>query len=104
MTIKEALAAVVGFTTEDNILDKALIDNDLTGATAYSSSVSVEVDSAAVDALFAMLSAPDISEGGYSIKYDRDAIKSKLLILAERCDRDDVINQLVPTVSASSPW
>jgi hypothetical protein len=104
MTVLQALTAVVSLTAEDNLLEKALIDNGLAVDTAYTSALSLQIDSAAVDALVAMLSQADVSEGGFSISYDSAAIMQKLTVLAKKTGRTDVLDNLGPTISSAPVW
>lgn len=104
MTVKEALTAVVSLPVDDSILEKAITDNDMAGTTTYTKSLSTQVDSAAVDVLFAMWSIPNVSEGGFSLSYDRNAIEAKLSVLADKCGRTDVISAMNPTISSKSAW
>jgi hypothetical protein len=104
MTNKEALTAVIGFTVSDSLLEKALADSNLQGATVYSRDNGPAIDSMAVDVLFAAWSTPDVSEGGYSVKFDRNAMQKKIEALAGKCGRTDILTSLKPTVTGKSPW
>lgn len=101
MTNKEALIAVLRVSVPDNSLEKAMIDNDVSGNEQYSKSAEKSIDLCAIDVLQGLLSEPDVSEGGYSINYDRDAVKERLAYLSEK---NDLVDQLKPTVKARSLW
>jgi hypothetical protein len=85
MTVKEAILAQLGFAPgNQNVIDLAIADNELTGQDTY---VSVEhmtsVKSAALQVLRILLSTADTttSTGGVttqSIKYDRGAILKRI--------------------------
>lgn len=104
MTVKEALAAVVSIQVDDNVLVKSLVDNGYDGNTVYTKSLSTVVDSAAVDVLLSIWSAPDVSEGGFSINYDRKVIADKLTFLAQRCGRLDVVDSVNPSIKSKTVW
>jgi hypothetical protein len=104
MTLKEALAAVVSQSVSDNVLEKALADWELLGDDLYTNSSALLVDAAAVDVLFNLWASPNVSEGGFSVSYDRTALKDKIIILATKSGRKDILSAMTPTVSGASPW
>jgi hypothetical protein len=81
MTISEALAATVLI---ENIpadsFEKALIDVGLTGSDTYTTDDKVTVNTAALSVLNGLLYS-SISEGGYSISFDRSAIEARIKAL-----------------------
>ncbi len=107
MNLKEALISAVNVPAADSVLEKALIDNDLNGTDSYTKDSAGAIDKIAIDVLLAAWVTPDVSEGSYSVKYDRNAIKSRLLFLAKKHDRQDVIDACgdpVPTISSPNVW
>lgn len=104
MTNKEALAATLQTSVPDLSLEKALADRDIDSADDYESANLELIDRSAIDLLWGLLSAPDISEGGYSIRYDRNTVKSRLLFLAGKYNVTDIIEKLQPSVSGARPW
>lgn len=74
MTIREALKEVVVFEVSELALDKALIDAGLTGTDNYDTVTAQDIDLAALPLLRRLVLQADITEGGYSIKYDRNAV------------------------------
>lgn len=104
MTNKEALIAVLRVNVPDNTLEKAMLDQVVTGNETYSAANAKSIDLCAIDVLAGLLAEPDISEGGYSIKYDRSAIQKHLLFLARKHNVTSIINQYSPTVTAKSVW
>lgn len=78
MTVQEALQSVLLFEVSQTRIDKALIDGDLAGADEYTRTDKTAVDTAALNVLTDLLSAPDVSEGGLSIRYDRTAITKRI--------------------------
>jgi hypothetical protein len=89
MTNKEALVAVVLVDANDNLLEKALADGSITSTDNYSPENSQAVDSAAISVLRSILSMPDITEGGYSIRYDRASIQKRIDALAANVGIDN---------------
>jgi hypothetical protein len=78
MTKKEALIAVLRLDVPDNTLDKALLDQEITGGDTYTTEDAEDIDMALLAILKSILHAPDISEGQYSIKYDRRIIAQRI--------------------------
>jgi len=107
MTNKEALAATLQVVTvPDNTLVKSLIDRGVVGGDDYALSSASGIDLACMDILQGLLSNPDITEGGYSIRFDRAAVMNRLLFLARKNNATDVIAALspTPTIKGASPW
>lgn len=78
MTILEALQAALGdYEAGGNVLSKALIDQGLTDTDAYTTDNKASVDKAAIAVLNGILYS-SVSEGGYSVTYNADAIKAKI--------------------------
>ncbi len=101
MTKKEALSAVLQVTVPDNTLEKALLDQDITGADAYTADDATEIDLAAIAVLEGLLSVADVSEGGFSIKYDRKSIESRLYYLSSK---HGLVAKGQPTISSKAVW
>lgn len=106
MTVRQALQSVIGLPVDESTIDLALIDHDLIAIDMYNKNLSEQIGKAAVDVLLSAWNTPDITEGGYSIKHNREAIKAKLVFLAKKHGRTDVIDQLEtkPTVRGRSVW
>lgn len=81
MTNKEALEAVVQVSVSSNVLEKALLDQSVSAAGNYTASNSEAIDKAAIAVLEGLLSAPNVSEGGFSVSYDRAAISRRVTAL-----------------------
>lgn len=102
MTNKEALVAVLGgFEVPDDTLEKALLDVGIRGAQEYVSDNAEDIDVCAIDILQLLLSVPNVSEGGYSISYDRGAIKERLNFLSAK---HSLLNPLSPYVTSKPIW
>ncbi len=104
MTNKEALIAVLRVSVPDNTLEKALADQEVTAAGTYAKANAKSIDLCAIDVLTGLLSEPDISEGGYSIKYERDAVQQHLVILARKHNITEVLSQFKPSVNSKPVW
>jgi hypothetical protein len=78
MTNKEALAAVIQTDVDDNILDKSFLDQNVTSSDLYVAANSRSIDLCAIAVLEGLLSTPNISEGGSSVNYDRNAILNRI--------------------------
>jgi hypothetical protein len=101
MTKKEALIAVIRVNVPDNTIEKAMIDNDVTGSQTYSKSSEKEIDICAIAILKGLLSEPDVTEGGYSIRYDRAAVEKQIGYLSEKHGLTDTA---APTVTGRTVW
>jgi hypothetical protein len=95
MNKKEALIAVIQMNVPDNSLEKALLDNDLVSDDDYTKEDKEDIDFCAVDLLRGLWSAPNISEGGYSISFDRAAIKERLSALCNDLGLEDPTKAMV---------
>ena len=106
MTKKEALLATCQASVPDGSLDLALINRGLLGTDAYTLNDQKDVELAAIDVLYGMLTAPDIQEGGYSISHPDfyRKIQARVLQLAQKWNRTDIIGALTPTITGASPW
>jgi hypothetical protein len=100
MTNKEALIAVLGVSVPDLSADKVLLDAEITGADTYSAENEKSIATCAVKLLYGLL-LPNISEGGYSISYNRDAIKDKIAYLSKQYELDDVSK---PSIKSRNAW
>jgi hypothetical protein len=101
MTNKEALVGVVRVSVPDHSLEKAMIDNDVTGGSTYVKLNEKSIDLCAIDVLQGLLSEPNVSEGGYSISYDRKAVLDRLNYLNQK---HGLVDAAKPTVTSKSPW
>ncbi len=81
MTIKEAILAVVQLDADDILLDKALsdIDETLIKEEDYDKTLhEATVDLVAINVLNSLMMLADISEGDYSIKYDKASMLRRI--------------------------
>lgn len=104
MTNKAALVAALQTSVPDDTLEKALADGNIISSGTYSSTSIESIDRAAISVLWGLLSSPDVSEGGYSIRYDRKAVQARLLFLAKKYGVTEITDQLLPTIRSPKVW
>lgn len=103
MTIKEALIAALGIHVGSNTLNKVLEDSGLIPDAEYIPNAhSRKVDMAAIEALFSLYGVNSKSEGDMSISYNGKELKERLLFLARKYNRADIINAIEPRATVGS--
>lgn len=96
MTIKQALIATISIPGIDgNLVDKALVDNDLTGDSTYTKSDKSKVEVAAISALLSALHLASLSEGGFSVSFNFEAAKENLVRLANENTDASIAQQVL---------
>lgn len=108
MTLRQAIQMAIQVEADDLLLEKALLDVQEDGGVDLEASYSKQhadlVDLAAIEAIKALLSIPDITEGGYSVKYDRKTMQARLTML-EKKQGVWVDETVIPTISdISNLW
>ena len=76
MTRKEALQSIIQFKVDDNTIDKVLLDRAVDGTADYSADDRQEIDLCLADLCLVLINRPEVSEGGFSIKYDKAALRA----------------------------
>lgn len=109
MTIKEALAAKLQTPISDLALEVILTDRGLDGSATYTAADKESVDLALMDALYTILTQPDISEGDYTLQHPDyfRKVKERLIQLATQYGQTeilDLLNDPKPTVTSRSVW
>lgn len=105
MTNKEALIATLQISgMPDNSLEKALADRGINSAGTYGSTQTAGLDQTTMDLLWGLLNQPDVSEGGYSIRYDSKSVLARLTFLANKYGNSDILIGLTPSVSSPKAW
>jgi hypothetical protein len=104
MTNKEALVAVIRVSIPETSLEKSMLDRDIIPGDGYTKDNAKDIDLCAIELLAGLLNEPDVSEGGYSVKYDRNSVKERLLMLAKKHNATDILDQFRPSVSSPSVW
>jgi hypothetical protein len=104
MTNLEAIKGRLGHPLSDNGFKLALTNRGLTDSEIYLAS-SAAFDLAYADSIVTLLTTPDISEGGYSIKISE---KKMLIDLAgsiyKKCGVENLISFLKPRATFKSVW
>jgi len=88
MTIKEAILSYPGLSDiPDNYISKVLVDRSIAndGAATYAIESNTTVALCAADCYMAIVASPDFSEGRFSMKFSRGAMRS----LAEQLYRNN---------------
>lgn len=104
MTNKQALIAVLRVNVPDDTLEKAMLDQDVDGTSAYSKGNAKSIDLCVIDILAGLLAEPDVTEGGYSVKFDRKAVQERLVLLAKKHNVTEILNQYKPSVNCRPVW
>jgi hypothetical protein len=104
VTKKEALIATCQASVPDGSLELALINKGLTGTDAYSAADQPAIELCAIDVLNGLLAQPDVTEGGYSVRFDRASVQKRVLFLAQRNNVTAVTDAVTPKVRGASPW
>jgi hypothetical protein len=104
MTKKEALIAILQVSVPEITVEKAMIDQGITGSESYSLSSEKDIDLCAVKILQWLQSVPNISEGGMSITHNLEGIKSVLLSLAKKHSLTEILSEFKPSVTGKSLW
>lgn len=104
MTNKEALVAVIRVNIPETSLEKSMLDRDIIPGDGYTKDNAEAIDLCAIELLAGLLAEPDVSEGGFSVKYDRSAVKERLLMLAKKRNATDILDQFRPSVTSRDVW
>lgn len=102
MTNAEAVIAVAGVSVDALLIEKALIDLNMTSTGWYDVLDGKTIDLAAIEVLKGIIAMADITEGGYSIKYDRSAILKRITALGIKNGIAEYLT--VPKVRAVNVW
>lgn len=102
MTNGEAVSAVAGTAISANSVEKALTDIGLSTEGYYVVENAAKIDLATIEILKGLLATADITEGGYSIKYDRSVILKRITELGTKNNLPEY--GVRPTVRAVSVW
>ena len=83
-------------------LERLLVDADLDGSVAYTKDKVQAVKGVLVTVVSELLAMPDVTEGGYSVKWDRSAVGAYLSQLRAELG---IVPTGTPTISnASNLW
>lgn len=99
MTNSEAVKAIVSVEVQEATVTKALVDASLIPGDIYTKEQEVRVAFASVDVLSSLLYS-SVSEGGYSVSFDRRAIEQKINFV---CGKYGIVKP-GPSVKGVTPW
>jgi hypothetical protein len=102
MTNREALTAALQVEFPDASIELALINSGLDGTAVYAQGNKGAVNLMALDLLRGLLTTPDITEGGMSIKYDRNAVLKRVASLEVTTETIPVA--AIPKVRSPRVW
>lgn len=104
MTNKERLLSLLGFTPSDvNSLEGTLLDNGITGAGTYDSSLSIPIKRCAIEVMELLLTTANISDStpGFSVTYDRNAVLQRMKLLKQEIG---LVDETLPTITGKNVW
>ena len=102
MTNLEAIKAQVNFPLKDDSFKKVLLDRGLTDSEEYNVNNFKAFELATADALYILITSPNISEGGYSISLTE---KKELKEIASGVyEKHGVSNPFKPVISSIKAW
>ena len=102
MTNLEAIKSQVPYPLKENSFKKVLLDRGLVDTEEYSPDNIKPFELATADALHIVITAPNISEGGYSISVSEK--KELRQIASGLYDKHGASNPFRGTISSISPW
>lgn len=107
MNIKEALIAAIALPDlDDNELEKALTDNDLSADSTYQKTDKQKVDIAAISVLRSRLHIAGTSEGSLSMSYSVQGLKDRIISLATENGLTQLVAQMkgTPKIQRIRRW
>jgi len=97
MNNKEALQSQTEY-SNDNLLEKLLLDQGIATAGTYSATNAKDIDLCAANLYFTLAAHPDLKEGSFTIKYSG----AQLIAMAKRILKKYDIDE--PTVNGEAVW
>lgn len=104
MTIADYIIAdfaQFGVELSQNEIDALLIDNNVSSGDLYDSKIAKKVIHSYIPKL---LLKPQVSEGGYSVKYDSQAITNYYLLLCSELGLENKLNPTPKIRNRSNLW
>ncbi|KGE14623.1 DUF6706 family protein [Sphingobacterium deserti] len=98
MTIKEAFQQFLGIDVDSKAVELALINAGLDGASDYSAALLPIVEKSTIDLLFQSIAVTSESESQYSTSKDAKLMRDRLLYLARKYGRGDILKALTSSV------
>lgn len=98
MTIREAFQSVIKpFEVDATDVNLALLNAGLDGDMEYSISNKGSVEQSAIDLMFQSMSVTSESESQYSTSKDAKIMRERLLVLARKYGRKDIVGVMTST-------
>ncbi|MFD2597330.1 DUF6706 family protein [Sphingobacterium corticis] len=102
MTIKEAFQQFLGIDVDGRAIDLALLNSSLDGSGKYDASSRAAVERSTIDLLFQQIAVVSESESQYSTSKDAKIMRERLLYLARKYGRKDIVSALTGSVKISN--
>lgn len=96
MTNKEALQGELMIEVPAGAVDKALADASLNPSDTYQVSNRNAIGNVAIELLYGIIMYSSEKEGTWGVGYSHEGIKARLLYLARKYGRDDIVSELAP--------
>lgn len=94
MTNYEAISATIyPYDVDENLIKKSCIDQDIDPDTAYQRSNKTEVAKASISVLRNMVSLSSEGDNGYSLSYDTDKLKERIVSIAKENGLTDIAEE-----------
>ncbi len=94
MTVKEAFQQFLGFETDNRAIDLALLNSHLDGSEEYTVGLKSRVERSTIDLLFQTIAVTSESESQLSTSRDAKLMRERLLFLARKYGRKDILDAL----------
>lgn len=102
MNIKEAFQQFLGADAEDAAIELALINAGLSGSDQYDASLKAVVERSTIDLTFQLYMVTSESESQYSTSKDSKLMRERLLYLARKYGRKDILDALIGKVTVTN--
>jgi hypothetical protein len=103
MTYLEAIKGKVGYPLSDNAFTLALLDRGLTAADTYTAGQAFDL--AYADAVVTLITAPNVSEGGYSVSLsDKETLLKLANGIYTKYGIASPLSSLKPTAKFVNPF
>lgn len=98
MLVREAFQEFLGFDASTKAIELALLNANLDGSAEYTASLKASVERSTIDLLFQSIVVTSESESQYSTAKDAKLMRDRLLYLARKYGRKDIVDALTGTV------
>lgn len=94
MLIHDAIiASLYPYDVDENLILKACVDNDILTDDEYHPESKESVARATIDILSNLISLSSESDSGYSLSYNVDKLKERILFIAKSNGLADIVNE-----------